>query len=102
MFEQPGSKTVPKVMLLLFPIFFVMLSCLFLAALWSPGGKGLTSWLSCVLCFIVFCSFLICLPGQVWYLIVSFPDLCLPLYFDTINKERFGLTLAILYTEAQS
>ena len=27
---------------------FVMLSCLFVAALWSPAGKGLPSWLSCV------------------------------------------------------
>ena len=24
---------------------FGMLSCLFIAALWSPEGKGLTSWL---------------------------------------------------------
>ena len=32
---------------------FAMLSCMFLAALLSPAGKGLTSWLSCVLCFIV-------------------------------------------------
>ena len=24
---------------------FFMLSCLFIAALWSPAGKGLTSWL---------------------------------------------------------
>ena len=24
---------------------YVMLSCLFIAALWSPGGKGLTYWL---------------------------------------------------------
>ena len=24
---------------------FVMLSCLFIAALWLPEGKGLTSWL---------------------------------------------------------
>ena len=32
-----------------------MLSCLFIAALWSPAGKGLTSWLSyacdVLLCF---------------------------------------------------
>ena len=28
---------------------FVMLSCLFIAALWSPAGKGLTSWLSFVM-----------------------------------------------------
>ena len=27
---------------------FVMLSRLFIAALWSPAGKELTSWLSCV------------------------------------------------------
>ena len=35
----------------------VVLSCLFLAALWSPAGKGLTSWLSRVLCFLMFCHF---------------------------------------------
>ena len=34
-----------------------VLSCLFLAALWSPAGKGLTSRLSCVLCFLAFCHF---------------------------------------------
>ena len=26
----------------------ILLSCLFLAALWSPAGKGLTSSLSCM------------------------------------------------------
>ena len=35
---------------------FVVLSCLFTAALWSPAGKGLTSWLSCMCCFLVFMS----------------------------------------------
>ena len=35
---------------------FVMLSCLFVAALWSPARKGLVSWLSRMLCFIVFLS----------------------------------------------
>ena len=35
---------------------YVMLSCLFLAALWSPTGKGLISVLSCMWCFIVFLS----------------------------------------------
>ena len=29
-----------------------MLSCLFLAALWSPAGKGLTSWLGSLVCYI--------------------------------------------------
>ena len=28
--------------------------CLFFVALWSPAGKGLASWLSCVLCFVTF------------------------------------------------
>ena len=28
---------------------FVMLSCLFIDALWSPAGKGLTSWLTFVM-----------------------------------------------------
>ena len=32
---------------------FLMLSCMFIAALWSPAGKGLTSWLLLVM-FIVF------------------------------------------------
>ena len=33
-----------------------MLYCLVCSfvALWSPTGKGLTSWLSCVLCFVTF------------------------------------------------
>ena len=32
----------------------VVLPCLFLVAMWSPAGKGLTSWLSCLLCFVTF------------------------------------------------
>ena len=36
---------------------FVMLSCLFIAALWSPDGKGLTSWLSFVMFYCVFVTF---------------------------------------------
>ena len=54
----------------------VMLSCLFLAALWSPAGKELTSWLSCIWCFLVFfVTFPYGVLGPVLYLIVSFPDL---------------------------
>ena len=45
---------------------FVMLSCLLIAALWSPAGKGLASWPSCMLCFIVFFffHFPMCCPGS--------------------------------------
>ena len=34
----------------------VTMSCLFIAVLRSPAGKGLTFWLSCMLCFPVFLS----------------------------------------------
>ena len=44
---------------------FVMLSChLFIAVLWSPAWKGLTSWLSCMWWFIVFYHFRIGCPGS--------------------------------------
>ena len=60
---------------------FLMRSRLFIAALWSPAGKGLTSWLLLVM-FIVF-FFLPCgILGKMWYLIVSFPALCRLSYFQ--------------------
>ena len=37
--------------------------------------------LLCVVHSCVFVTFPNCVPGQVWYWIVSIPDLCLPLYF---------------------
>ena len=55
---------------------FVMLLRLFIAALWSPAGNGLTSWLSFVMFNCVFVTFQFGILGQVWYLIVSIPDLC--------------------------
>ena len=55
---------------------FVMLSCLFIAAMWSPAGKGLTSWLSFVMFKCVFVTFPCGILGQVWYLIISISDLC--------------------------
>ena len=55
---------------------FIMLSCLFLAALRSPAGKGLISFLSPVcdvlLCFV---SFPYGVSGQALYLIISSTDL---------------------------
>ena len=39
---------------LCFMLVCVVPSCLFLVALWPPAGKGLTSWLSCWLCFVAF------------------------------------------------
>ena len=58
---------------------FVMLSRLFIAVLWSPAGKGLTSWLLFVIFNYTFVTFPCGILGQVWYLIVLIPDL-LPLF----------------------
>ena len=55
---------------------FVMLSRLFIAALWSSAGKGRTSWLLFVTFNCVFVSVPCGILGQVLYLIVSIPDLC--------------------------
>ena len=40
------------------------------------AGKGLTSWLSCVMFYCVFVTLLCGVLGHVWYLIVMIPDLC--------------------------
>ena len=61
---------------------FVMLSRLFIAALWSPAGKGLPSLLLLVMFNCGFVTFPSGIPGQVWYLIVSIPDLCRLSYFN--------------------
>ena len=53
----------------------------FITALWSPVGKGLTSWLSFVMLNCVFVTFPCGILGQVWYMIVSIPDLFLLSYF---------------------
>ena len=55
---------------------FAMLSRLFIVALWSPAGKGLTSWLSFMMFNCVFFTFPCGILGGMWYLIVSIPDLC--------------------------
>ena len=54
---------------------------LFICALWSPAGKGLTSWLSFVVFNFEFVTFPCGILGQVRYLIVSIPDLCTLTYF---------------------
>ena len=44
---------------------FVMISRLFIDALWSPTGKELTSWLLLLLFNCVFVTFPRCILGQV-------------------------------------
>ena len=61
---------------------------LFICALWSPAGKGLTSWLSFVVSNCEFVTFQFDILGRVWCLIVSIPDLCILTYF--VLKDQFG------------
>ena len=64
---------------------FVMLSRLFITALRSPAGKGLTSWSLFVMLNCVFVTFQCGILGQVWYLIVSSSDLCRLSYFSALD-----------------
>ena len=62
-------------------MFFLSCVCyafarLFIDAFWSAAGKGLTSCFSFVMSNCVFVTFPCGILGQVWYLIVSIPDLC--------------------------
>ena len=63
---------------------FVMHSHLFIAALWSPAGKGQISCLLFVMFDCVFVTFPCGTLGQVWYLIVLIPDLCRLSYFYNV------------------
>ena len=60
---------------------FFTLSHLFIAAMWSPAGKGLTSWLSFVMFNCFFVTFPCGILGPVWFLIVSISDICRHCYF---------------------
>ena len=53
----------------------VMLSCLFIAVLWSPAGKELTSCPFYIMFSCVFVTFPCGVLGKVWHLIVTIPDL---------------------------
>ena len=64
---------------------------LFICALWSSAGKELTSWLSSVSC-----HFPIGMLGQVWYLIVSIPDVIALTYFHLSNLKIICKGKAIL------
>ena len=70
---------------------FVMLSRLFIAALWSPAGKGLTSWLLFVMFNCDFVTFPCGILGQVLYLIVSIPDLCRLSFLELLELLCFSV-----------
>ena len=74
---------------------FLMLSHLITAALWSPAGKGLTSC-SVGDVYYIFVTFPFGILGQLWYLIVSFPDLCRLSYFNGQAKQGLNTFTEIL------
>ena len=70
------------------PVMFLLCfrARLFFDALWSPAGKGMTSWLSFVVSNCEVVSVPLVSLGQVWCLIVLIPDLCPLSYFDCGNS----------------
>ena len=63
---------------------------LFICALWSPAGKGLTSWLSILVSKCDFVTFPLVSLVRCGTYFVSIPDLCTLTYFNVssvITKE---------------
>ena len=82
--EQLGERTLvqPSLVLCYFCLVLCLHAYLFIAALWSPAGKGLTSWVLFVMSNCEVVTFLCDILGQVWYVIVLIPDLCPLSYFS--------------------
>ena len=78
---------------------FVVLSRLFIAALWPPAGKGLTSWLLFVMLNCTFVTFLCGILCQVVYLIVLIPDLCRLSYYDLLWKWWLCIKFSTMTTD---
>ena len=57
-------------------VFAVFCARLSVCALWSPAGGGGLPLGSRLWCLLRVCRFPMGILGQVWYLIVSIPDLC--------------------------
>ena len=71
-------------------IFFVRhaLASVHYCLIGSPAGKGLTAWLLFVMFNCVIATFPCGILGQVWYLIVSIPDLCHLCYYKSKVKAN--------------
>ena len=65
-------------------------------ALWSPAGKGLTTGLSFVVSNCEFVYLPIGILGQVWYLIVSIPDLCTLTYFVLAPADKAANNVVVV------
>ena len=65
----------------IYVVYVILRSCLFIAALWSPACKGLTPWLLFVMSNCDFVTFPCGILCQVCYLIVLTRDFCSLSYF---------------------
>ena len=72
---------------------FAMLARLFIAALWSPVGKGPLALVCDVHCDFV--TFPFGILGHVWYLIVSIPDPCCLSYFALLSLSSWCLVIVV-------
>ena len=75
---------------------------LYYAVLYVLCSLMITCWeradllaLLCVVFSCVFVTFHDGVPGQLWYSILSIPDLCLPLYFNTMYVVVDSLCYAL-------
>ena len=72
-------------------VFAMFFACLFICALWSPAGKGLPLG-SRLWCLLWVCHFPIGILSQMWYLIVTIPDLCTLLTLSSfVNSDWYCL-----------
>ena len=65
---------------------------MFIAALWSPAWKGLTSGLLFVMFKCVIVTFPCGILGKMWYTIVAIPDLCCLSYLKKlflVSKKQY-------------
>ena len=86
-------------LLFMYHVCLIILWCMFLAALWSPAGKGLAAWISFLFVMLpcVFFHFPIRCLGRVRYLIVSIPNICLLLYLFFFWMHLFSKELHQIY-----
>ena len=87
---------------------FVMFSCLFIVAMWSPAWKELTSWFICMWCLLCFCQFPMKFSGSgvvldcidSWYLLsffLSFFDKTMSVFVPLILKFDRDFSVVLYY-----
>ena len=90
--------TVPRRCFFCGSIVSLMSSHLFISALWTSAGKGLTSLLLFVMSYCDFDTLQCGILCQVWYLIVLIPDLWRLSYFDTEVIVETNVVVFLLKT----